>query len=136
MDIPDLAPLFPLLPGIASYIVSKTGDTIVGEAAKKLFNEATTDGKAFVEKYFFKVIDDEKAVKAAEDVINNPESNGRKITLQEELARVLAAHPSLLEEFKQLQSGNTVIQSGNRNVNIGGSNSGTIITGDKNSIGK
>ena len=136
MDITALAPLVSLLPDIAKFIATKTSDTVIGEAAKKLFNEATTDGKAFVEKYFFKVIDDEKAVKAAEDVINNPESNGRKITLQEELARVLAAHPSLLEEFKQLQSGNTVIQSGNRNVNIGGSNSGTIITGDKNSIGK
>ena len=136
MDITALAPLVSLLPEIAKFIVTKTGDTIVGEATKKLFGEATTDGKAFVEKYFFKVIDDQEAVKAAEAVINKPESNGSKITLQEELARVLATHPSLLEEFKQLQPGNTVIQSGNRNVNIGRDNSGTVITGDNNTFGK
>ena len=136
MDITALAPLVSLLPDIAKFIVTKTSDTVIGEAAKKLFGEATTDGKAFVEKYFFKVIDDQEAVKAAEAVINKPESNGSKITLQEELARVLATHPSLLEEFKQLQPGNTVIQSGNRNVNIGRDNSGTVITGDNNTFGK
>ena len=136
MDITALAPLVSLLPDIAKFIVTKTSDTVIGEAAKKLFGEATTDGKAFVEKYFFKVIDDQEAVKAAEAVINKPESNGSKITLQEELARVLATHPSLLEEFKQLQPGNTVIQSGNHNVNIGRDNSGTVITGDNNTFGK
>ena len=136
MDITALAPLVSLLPDIAKFIVTKTSDTVIGEAAKKLFGEATTDGKAFVEKYLFKVIDDEEAVKAAEAVINKPESEPRKSVLQEELARVLAAHPSLLEEFKQLQPGNTVIQSGNRNVNIGSDNSGTVITGDNNTFGK
>ena len=136
MDITALAPLVSLLPDIAKFIVTKTSDTVIGEAAKKLFGEATTDGKAFVEKYLFKVIDDEEAVKAAEAVINKPESEPRKSVLQEELARVLAAHPSLLEEFKQLQPGNTVIQSGNRNVNIGRDNSGTVITGDNNTFGK
>ena len=136
MDITALAPLVSLLPNIAKFIVTKTSDTVIGEAAKKLFGEATTDGKAFVEKYFFKVIDDQEAVKAAEAVINKPESEPRKSVLQEELARVLAAHPSLLEEFKQLQPGNTVIQSGNRNVNIGRDNSGTVITGDNNTFGK
>ena len=136
MDITALAPLVSLLPDIAKFIVTKTSDTVIGEAAKKLFGEATTDGKAFVEKYFFKVIEDEEAVKAAEAVISKPESNGSKITLQEELARVLAAHPSLLEEFKQLQSGSIIIQSGDRNVNIGRDNSGTVNTGDNNTFGK
>ncbi len=132
MSIESLAPLVPMLPTVASYILGKAGDTVIGEITKKLFGEITEKGKDFVTRYFVRVLDDAEAVEAAKQLESNPESVGRATILQEELAKVFDAHPELLQEFRQLQP--SVTQSGDRNVSIGGSNSGTIITGNKNKI--
>lgn len=133
MSIELLAPLVPMLPSIASYILGKAEDTVISEVTKKLFGEFTEKGKDFVAKYFVRIIDDAEVVEAAKQLESKPESVGRAIMLQEELARVLATHPELLQEFQQLQS-SAVTQTGNRNLSFGGNNSGTANTGDNNTF--
>lgn len=122
-----------MLPTVAAYILGKAEDTVISEVTKKLFGEFTEKGKDFVAKYFVRIIDDAEAVEAAKKLESNPESAGRATTLQEELSRVLAAHPELLQEFQQLQS-SAVTQTGNRNLSIGRNNSGTANTGDNNTF--
>lgn len=134
MSIESLAPLLPMLPTVAAYILGKAEDTVISEVTKKLFGEFTDKGKSFVTRLLRKAKEDTATTATAQLVNDDSESEAMKAALKEKLTKLIQNDPELLAEFQQLQPSATVTQIGDRNLSIGGNNSGIAITGDNNKI--
>ena len=138
MDIVALAGaattvLAPLLP----YLL-KAGETAADEAGKAIAGQSWEWAKSLWTKLKPKVEAKEAALEAAQDVAESPKDQGAQVALQRQLEKLLTKDQSLAEEVSRwLEQGKAaginVTVSGERNVAIGGSVTGsTIITGDNN----
>ncbi len=142
MDIAQLARdvatfLIPLLP-----FLSKAGETMAEEAGKNLVGAAWDKAKSMWARLKPKVDANPAALAVVKRAENKPDDGRVKGALELELEEMLSGDgefakqiAELLEEAKAA-GGIKQNVTGNRNVTIGGSVSGsTIITGDKNKAG-
>ena len=138
MDIGTLASsvttaLVPLLP----YLL-KAGEKAAEETGKTVAGQSWEWAKSLWTKLQPKVEAKPAALEAAQDVAEAPEDKDIQTTLRVQLKKLLTEDQSLAEEVSRwLEQGEAaginISVSGERNVAIGGSITGsTIITGDQN----
>lgn len=127
--VPSLAPFLP-------YLV-KAGEKVAEEIGEKFSEAAWEKAQAL----WAKLRGKKEVVQVAQTAADLPENKGMQAALQEEIAKVLQSDPALAEEIAQLMgevrpAGTNVTASGARSVAIAGDVSGSIITGDRNQVGK
>ncbi len=138
MDIGALASsltaaLVPLLP----YLL-KAGEKAAEETGKAVAGQSWEWGKSLWSKLKPKVEAKPEALEAAEDIAQSPDDQDAQAAFRRQLKKLLTEDQSLAEEVgRWLEQGKAaginVSVSGDRNVAIGGSITGsTIITGDQN----
>lgn len=125
-----LVPLLPYLLKAGEKAAEETGKTVAGESWEWV--------KSIRTKLKPKVEAKEAALEAAQDAAQSPEDEDLRATLRVQLKKLLTEDQSLAEEVscwleEGKAAGINVSVSGERNVGIGGSITGsTIITGDQN----
>ncbi len=138
MDISTLAQnivtfLAPFLPSLL-----KAGEKAAEELGKKAVDEAWEQAKALWERLRRK----KNVEQVAQTAAALPDNQALRDALREEIARALQGDGALRQEVARLwgeaeAAGVTVTASSDRAVAIGGSVSGsTIVTGDRNKVGK
>ena len=138
MDIGALASsvtraLVPLLP----YLL-KAGEKAAEETSKTVAGQSWEWAKSLWTKLKPKVEAKPAALEAAQDVAQSPEDEDLQAALRVQLKKLLTEDQSLAEEVSRwLEQGKAaginISVSGERNIAIGGSITGsTIITGDQN----
>ena len=138
MDIGALASsvttvLVPLLP----YLL-KAGEKAAEETGKTVAGQSWEWGKSLWTKLKPKVEAKPDALVAAQDVAQTPDDKDLQAVLRVQLKKLLTEDQSLAEEVSRwLEQGKAaginISVSGERNIAIGGSITGsTIITGDQN----
>ena len=138
MDIGALASsltaaLVPLLP----YLL-KAGEKAAEETGKTVAGQGWEWGKSLWSKLKPKVEAKPDALEAAQDIAQSPDDQDAQAAFRRQLKKLLTEDQSLAEEVRRwLEQGKAaginVSVSGERNVAVGGSITGsTIITGDQN----
>jgi hypothetical protein len=124
--------LIPLLP-----YLTKAGEGIAEETGKKIAGSTWENAKNLWARLSTKIKTKSSALEAVEDVLTKPGNEDAQASFRNQLVKLLETDggfaselSTLWDETKPIASGFT--QSGERNVYIGGTNSGNIITGDNN----
>ena len=138
LDVIQLAKdLTPLLAPLLPYLV-KAGEGAAEKAGENLLEAANDKAKALARRLWPALAAKPAALAAAQEVIAAPADEDAQAALRLQLKKLLSEDAALAQEVAQLwaeaQAAGVQV-SGDRNVTIGGSVSGsTIITGDHNQV--
>ncbi len=122
--------LIPLLPYLA-----KAGEGAAEEAGKSIAGAAWSKTKELWQRLQPKIEAKPAALEAVNDALRAPQDTDVQTVLRVQLKKLLDEDAPLAQEITRLweeakAAGAPIIQSGERNVNVGGANYGNINTGD------
>ncbi len=124
--------LIPLLP-----YLTKAGEGIAEETGKKIAGTSWENAKKLWARLSTKIETKPAALEAVEDALVKPNNEDVQASFRNQLTKLLETDGAFASELSKLweetkPTATGVIQSGDRNVFVGGTNSGDIVTGDNN----